>query len=50
MEDIFQQKKMRYQRRTSSGNWSKDEITVSEKITYKRDMGYKKKLQQQQKP
>lgn len=40
LEEIFDQKKLRYQRRTSSGNWNQDRVTVMEKLTYKRTMGY----------
>ena len=42
LEEIFDKKKSRYQRRTSSGNWSKDHVTLAEKITYKKEMGYDK--------
>ena len=42
LEDIFDKKKSRYQRRTSSGNWAKDHVTIAEKLTYKRTMGYQK--------
>lgn len=42
LEDIFDKKKSRYQRRTSSGNWTKDHVTLAEKLTYKRTMGYQK--------
>ena len=42
LEDIFDKKKSRYQRRTSSGNWAKDHVTLAEKLTYKRTMGYDK--------
>jgi len=40
LEEIFDKKKSRYQRRTSSGNWTKDHVTLAEKRTYKRTMGY----------
>lgn len=40
LEDIFEQKKTRYNRRTSSGNWSKDQLSNNEKVSYRRDMGY----------
>jgi hypothetical protein len=40
LEAIFDQKKMRYKKRTSSGNWHQDRVTVAEKLTYKRAMGY----------
>ncbi len=43
LEDIFDKKKSRYKKRTSSGNWSKDHVTLIEKISYKRTMGYEKK-------
>lgn len=42
LEEIFDKKKSRYQRRTSSGNWTKDHVTLAEKITYKKVMGYDK--------
>ena len=42
LEEIFDKKKSRYQRRTSSGNWTKDHVTLAEKLTYKRTMGYGK--------
>ena len=42
LEEIFDKKKSRYQRRTSSGNWAKDHVTIAEKLTYKRTMGYQK--------
>ena len=40
LEDIFDQKKSRYNRRTSSANWSKDGVTMNEIVAYKRTMGY----------
>ena len=43
LEEIFDKKKSRYQRRTSSGDWTKDHVTLAEKLTYKRVMGYDKK-------
>lgn len=43
LEEIFDKKKSRYQRRTSSGNWTKDHVTAAEKLTYKRTMGYDKR-------
>ena len=43
LEDIFEQKKMRYNRRTSSGNWTKDQITQVEKRTYRKEMGFNAK-------
>ena len=42
LEEIFDKKKSRYQRMTSSGNWTKDHVTIAEKLTYKRTMGYQK--------
>ncbi|KAL3767434.1 hypothetical protein ACHAW5_004827 [Stephanodiscus triporus] len=43
LEDIFDKKKSRYKKRTSSGNWTRDHVTLSEKLTYKRTMGYDQK-------
>ena len=40
LEAIFEKKKGRYTRRTSSGNWTKDRVTVEEKLVYKRTMGF----------
>jgi hypothetical protein len=40
LQAIFDQKKARYQRRTSSGNWNQDRASAAEKLTYKRNMGY----------
>jgi hypothetical protein len=40
LQAIFDQKKARYQRRTSSGNWKQDRATAAEKLTYKRKMGF----------
>lgn len=44
LEEIFGdvKTKKRYHKRTSSGNWSKDHVTVAEKLAYKRAMGYDK--------
>lgn len=42
LEAIFDQKKKRYIKRTSSGNWTKDRVTVHEKLVYKRKMGFQK--------
>ena len=42
LEEIFDKKKSRYQRRTSSGNWKQDHVSLSEKMAYKRTMGYNK--------
>eukprot|EP00559_Dactyliosolen_fragilissimus_P000490 CAMPEP_0184862638 /NCGR_PEP_ID=MMETSP0580-20130426/7074_1 /TAXON_ID=1118495 /ORGANISM="Dactyliosolen fragilissimus" /LENGTH=689 /DNA_ID=CAMNT_0027360591 /DNA_START=144 /DNA_END=2210 /DNA_ORIENTATION=+ len=42
LEAIFDQKKKRYIKRTSSGNWTKDRVTASEKLVYKRTMGFNK--------
>eukprot|EP00566_Odontella_aurita_P007020 CAMPEP_0113590312 /NCGR_PEP_ID=MMETSP0015_2-20120614/36601_1 /TAXON_ID=2838 /ORGANISM="Odontella" /LENGTH=753 /DNA_ID=CAMNT_0000496483 /DNA_START=49 /DNA_END=2309 /DNA_ORIENTATION=- /assembly_acc=CAM_ASM_000160 len=39
---VFDKKKSRYQKRTSSGNWTKDRVTAQEKLVYKRTMGYAK--------
>ena len=40
LQAIFDSKRTRYIRRTSSGNWSRDRVTPGEKLTYKRAMGY----------
>mmetsp|Transcript_10835 Transcript_10835/g.22258 ORF Transcript_10835/g.22258 Transcript_10835/m.22258 type:complete len:184 (-) Transcript_10835:221-772(-) len=40
LQAIFDQKKARYQRRTSSGNWTQDRATAAEKLAYKRSQGY----------
>lgn len=40
LEAIFGRKKAKYQRRTSSGNWTRDKATVAEKLAFKRQMGY----------
>jgi len=42
LEAIFDKKKSRYIKRTSSGNWTKDSVTQAEKLVYKRNMGFKK--------
>ena len=41
LEEIFDQRKTRFVRRTSSGNWTNDKVTTMEKLTYKRNMGFK---------
>ena len=41
LDEIFDKKKARYQRRTSSGNWSRDRVTAKEKLAYKRAVGLK---------
>jgi len=41
LELIFKRKKKRYERRTSSGYWEKDEVTLAEKLEYKKGMGFK---------
>ena len=41
LDEIFDKKKARYQRRTSSGNWSQDHVTAKEKLAYKRAVGLK---------
>lgn len=43
LELVFDQKKARYKKRTSSANWTKDKVTVAEKLVYKRKMGFKSK-------
>mmetsp|Transcript_1209 Transcript_1209/g.1768 ORF Transcript_1209/g.1768 Transcript_1209/m.1768 type:complete len:776 (+) Transcript_1209:217-2544(+) len=40
LEEIFDQKKSRYKKRTSSGNWTQDKVTAKEKLVYKREMGF----------
>ena len=40
LEAIFGRQKTKYQRRTSSGNWTKDKATAAEKLAFKRQMGY----------
>jgi hypothetical protein len=40
LEAIFEKQKSRYTRRTSSGNWTNDKVTVAEKLVYKRTMGF----------
>lgn len=40
LEAIFDKKKSRYTRRTSSGNWNNDRVTAAEKLVYKRTMGF----------
>ena len=40
LEKIFDRQKSRYVRRTSSGNWSDDRVTIQEKLVYKRQMGF----------
>ena len=40
LEAIFDQKRARYNQRTSSGNWTKDKVTAMEKLVYKRQMGF----------
>jgi Inner centromere protein, ARK binding region/SAP domain len=40
LEAIFEKKRSRFKKRTSSGNWSKDRVTSAEKKSYKRMMGF----------
>jgi len=41
LEAIFGPKKSKlYKRRASSGNWANDQVTVAEKLVYKREMGF----------
>ena len=40
LEAIFGNKKSRYTRRNSSGNWTNDKVTAAEKLVYKRTMGF----------
>ena len=42
LEAIFDQKKKRYIKRSSTGNWTKDTVTATEKLVYKRKMGFKR--------
>jgi len=42
LQDIFQQKKVKYTRRTGSEDWTQDKITPVEKLVYKRKMGFSK--------
>ena len=46
LEEIFDQRKLRYARNTSSGNWTNDKVTTVEKLVYKRDMGFKTQCSQ----
>lgn len=41
LEAIFGQKKKRYKKRASTGDWRTDRVTASEKLVYKRRMGFK---------
>mmetsp|Transcript_6804 Transcript_6804/g.10019 ORF Transcript_6804/g.10019 Transcript_6804/m.10019 type:complete len:758 (+) Transcript_6804:314-2587(+) len=43
LEAIFGQRKKRYAKRASTGNWTKDRVTASEKLVYKRKMGFQKR-------
>lgn len=40
LEAIFGSKKSKYRSRNSSGNWTRDKVTVAEKLVYKRQMGF----------
>ena len=40
LQAIFDQKKTRYKKRTSTGNWTQDRATAAEKLAYKRAQGY----------
>eukprot|EP00557_Chaetoceros_sp_GSL56_P002862 CAMPEP_0176503268 /NCGR_PEP_ID=MMETSP0200_2-20121128/15268_1 /TAXON_ID=947934 /ORGANISM="Chaetoceros sp., Strain GSL56" /LENGTH=538 /DNA_ID=CAMNT_0017902539 /DNA_START=1994 /DNA_END=3610 /DNA_ORIENTATION=+ len=40
LEAIFGRKKERYLKRKSTGDWRKDRVTASEKLVYKRKMGF----------
>ena len=42
LESIFNNKKARYKKRTSSANWAGDRVTAAEKIVYSRAMGFGK--------
>jgi hypothetical protein len=41
LEAIFEKKKSKFRKRTSSGNWTRDRVTPAEQLAYKRTMGYK---------
>lgn len=41
LEDIFGQRKKKYVKRASTGDWRADKVTMAEKIVYKRNMGFK---------
>jgi len=43
LEAIFDKQKKRYSKRASTGNWTKDGVTASEQLVYKRKMGFKSK-------
>lgn len=43
LEEIFKNKKKRYQKRTSSGNWGPDRLTNTERLKYRHDMGFTNK-------
>ncbi len=43
LEAIFGQKKKRYAKRASTGDWRADTVTIAEKMVYKRNMGYANK-------
>jgi hypothetical protein len=40
LEAVFGQRKKRYAKRTSSGNWHQDRLTAGERSRYRADMGY----------
>jgi len=41
LDAIFEyKKKKRFAKRASSGNWAKDRVTASERLAYKRTMGF----------
>lgn len=41
LEAIFGKKKSKYQDRRSTGNWTKDKVTLQERDAYSRQMGFK---------
>ena len=41
LTEIFGERKPRFVRRTSSGNWTNDRVTIQEQLAYKRQMGFK---------
>lgn len=41
LEEIFGKKKSKYQDRRSTGNWTRDKVTLQERDAYSRQMGFK---------
>jgi len=44
LDDIFIKKKKKFNKRTSSSEWTRDKVTMKEEIEYKRRMGYTSNL------